>query len=297
MKISSLILIGFFALAFAAARAEEANSQEGARTIVEHEGKFFQMGQEQGVRAAFLEFLAEDAIVFRPGPVNGRESWGARTESRMALIWQPVFAAMARSGDLGYTTGPSEWKKNKADEQALGYGQYVSIWKKQKDGSWKVALDVGTENPRPVKPAEPPELSFPTEAIAPQIDRAAAGKRLREAERKYAEAAKSDSTAALLGAATDGIRVYREGVFPGLGKDAAGLMLSVRRGKLAMTPMGRDISEAGDLAYSYGSYTLTRIESAERGHYLQIWRVGDSGWQLALDYQKPLPPEEKKPAE
>src|SRR5437762_7287427 len=39
------------------------------RAMVEAERKFYQTGQEKGTRAAFLEFLADDAIIFRPGPV------------------------------------------------------------------------------------------------------------------------------------------------------------------------------------------------------------------------------------
>lgn len=273
------------------------SAEEAGRAIVEGEAKFYEMGQEQGTRTAFLHFLAEDSIVFNPTPMKGQEVWNRRPEGAISLKWQPVFAAMSRGADLGFTTGPSEWRKNKSDPEPFGYGQYISIWKKQKDGAWKVALDVGTENPKPLTPPPGPELSFSNEAMDVQADRAAARRRLGEAQQKFSEAAKSDSTDALVAAARDDIRIYREGMLPGLGKEAAGLMLSVRRGKLARTPLGGEMSVTGDLAYSYGRYTLTGTQSGQRGHYLQIWRTGKDGvWKLALDYQTPLPPEEKKPA-
>ncbi len=107
---------------------------EAARAMVESERKFYQTGQEKGTRAAFLAFLADDGIVFRPGPVNGKEAWGKRPETGFDLIWEPTFAAIARSADFGYTTGPAKWRANKKEEKFLGYGQFVSIWKKQKDG-------------------------------------------------------------------------------------------------------------------------------------------------------------------
>ncbi|HSH38983.1 MAG TPA: hypothetical protein VK993_09370, partial [Chthoniobacterales bacterium] len=104
------------------------------------------------------------------------------------------------------------------------------------------------------------------------------------------------STAAIAEAARDDIRVHREEMFPGLGKDAAGLMLSVRRGKLSLTQAGTSMSAAADLAYAYGKYTLVKTQSDEQGHYLQIWRAGDGReWKLAFDFQVPLPPEQKKP--
>ena len=265
---------------------------------MEGERRFYEMGQAEGTRAAFLEFLADDSIVFEPSPVDGKKNWGARPEGGLWLTWQPVFAAMSASADLGYTTGPSEWRKNKEDEKPAGYGQYISIWKKQKDGTWKVALDVGHGNPRPPNPPGEPELSFPPRQGADmQTDTAVAKRKLAEAKKKFAATAKTDSTAAIAEAARDDVRVHREGMFPGLGKDAVGLMLSVRRGKLSLTQAGEAMSAAGDLAYVYGKYLLARTQSDERGHYLQIWRAdADGKWKLALDFQVPLPPEQKKPA-
>ena len=267
------------------------------RAIVEGERRFYEMGQAQGTRAAFLEFLADDSIVFQPGPVDGKKAWGARSDGGLWLTWQPVFAAMSRSADLGYTTGPAEFRKNKEDEKPFGYGQYISIWRKQKDGAWKVALDVGHGNPRPPNPPGEPELSFPAEGADIQTDSAPAKRKLAEAKKKFAATAKTDSTAAIAEAAREDIRVHREQMFPGLGKDAVGLMLSVRRGKLSVTQMGEAMSAVGDLAYVYGKYLLARSQNDERGHYLQIWRADDDGtWKLALDFQAPLPPEQKKPA-
>ena len=284
--------------AFTAAPLVAQETPEAAiRAIVEGERKFYEMGQAQGTRAAFLEFLAENSIVFQPGPVDGRKAWSARPEGGLWLTWQPVFAAMSRSADLGYTTGPAEFRKNKEDEKPFGFGQYISIWRKQKDGTWKVALDVGHGNPKPPNPPGEPELSFPVEGSDVQANTAAARKKLVEAQKKFAAAAKNDSTAAIADAARDDIRVHREESFPGLGKDAVALMLSVRRGKLSLTQTGDAMSAAGDLAYAYGKYLLSKSQSDERGHYLQIWRASDDGaWKLALDFQAPLPPTPKKPA-
>ena len=86
---------------------------------------------------------------FGPDPLNGKEVWGKRPETGFDLIWEPTFAVIARSADFGYDTGPAKWRANKKEEKFTGHGQFISIWKKQKDGSWKVALDCGIENPEP----------------------------------------------------------------------------------------------------------------------------------------------------
>lgn len=287
----------FLAAASVPGLAQGDPAQEAARLMVEQEGKFLQMSLEQGTRAAFLHFLADNAIVFQPGPVNGKQAWSKRPEHAISLSWKPLLAVMARSADLGYTTGPAEWRKSKEDEKPVGYGEFISIWRKQPDGTWKAALDVGGEVPGPAKFEEPPQLvfSFSPDPPATAGARVSPFKKLRETETKFMAASKSDSTAALVASSSPAIRVIREGVFPALGKEAAGLMLSVRRGKLSMERMGGGVSTAGDLAYSYGKYTLVNPQNIERGHYLQIWRADKFGWwQIALDYQAPLPVEEKK---
>jgi ketosteroid isomerase-like protein len=291
-RFAAICCIAFFCATAAAAETPE----QAVRAIVDGERRFYEMGQEQGTRAAFLEFLADNSIVFEPGPVDGKKAWAARPEGGLWLKWQPVFAAMSRSADLGYTTGPAEFRKNKEDEKPFGHGQYISIWRKQKDGAWKVALDVGHGNPRPPNPPGEPELSFPAAGADVHTDIAVAKRKLGDAKKKFAATAANDSTAAIAEAARDDIRVHREEMFPGLGKDAVRLMLSVRRGKLTLTQMGEAMSAAGDLAYTYGRYVLARSQNDERGHYLQIWRAENDGtWKLALDFQAPVPPEQKKP--
>jgi len=66
------------------------------------------------------------------------------------LTWKPVYADMAASGDLGYTYGTFEFRsRDKDGKLTVEYGKYVSIWKKQKDGSWKVVMDMGNSSPVP----------------------------------------------------------------------------------------------------------------------------------------------------
>ena len=300
MKTFSFLILA--ASAVALVRAEEppdAVPRAVAQTAIrDSEKKFYEMGQAQGTRAAFLHFLADDSIVFRPGPVNGKEVWNKRPEGGISLEWKPRYVWVSRSADIGYSTGPAEWRKAKEDLKPFGYGQFITIWKKQKDGQWRAALDVGGEVPGPPNESaeEAGNIFTPIDDAGDKVpDCATASKNLRETENKFAVAAKADSTVALSEAALPTVRVYRENVFPALGKYPAQLMLSVHRGHLTMEKMGGDMSKACDLAYNYGKYSLVEPTSTERGHYLQIWRTDAEGnWKIALDFQSPLPNEQKK---
>ena len=97
-------ILCLMSLSLAAGVALAETPADALRAMVEAEKKFYETGQEKGTRAAFLEFLAEDGIIFRPGPLNGRESWTKRTETGFDLVWEPTFAAIARSADFGYDT-------------------------------------------------------------------------------------------------------------------------------------------------------------------------------------------------
>jgi len=59
------------------------------------------------------------------------------------LTWLADKANVARSGELGYTSGAYHMTfSDPAGKTVSDKGKYVTVWEKQKDGSWKVALDI-----------------------------------------------------------------------------------------------------------------------------------------------------------
>ena len=103
--------------------------------------------------AAFITYFAEDGVeLVDSGGINTKDdmrkqpAWPEGT----SLTWKPVKAEMAASGDLGYTYGNYVFtSKDKDGKAVVSYGKYTSIWKKQKNGQWKVVLDMGNDSPDP----------------------------------------------------------------------------------------------------------------------------------------------------
>jgi ketosteroid isomerase-like protein len=59
------------------------------------------------------------------------------------LVWHPNKAGVARSGELGYTSGTYGVRfKDAAGKMVLDKGKYLTVWKKEADGSWKVLFDI-----------------------------------------------------------------------------------------------------------------------------------------------------------
>lgn len=108
--------------------------------------------------AQVTSYYADDASIFPPnGPsVNGKEAYGPFLSQLFAipgfaLSWQPKKAEVSRTGDLGYTLGAYELTMNDAEGNPLtDRGKYVTVWKKQADGTWKVVATIwNSDQPAP----------------------------------------------------------------------------------------------------------------------------------------------------
>ena len=100
--------------------------------------------------AAFVAYYAPDAAAHPPGepPLTGVEA--IRTyldryfkDSAFAVSFQPVSAAVSDDGTMGYTLNGAEMRATGPDgKPALERIRDFHVWKKQADGSWKLAVDI-----------------------------------------------------------------------------------------------------------------------------------------------------------
>jgi len=113
----------------------------------------FDLAVSKGGSAAWASFFAEDGKMLGPQMIEGR---AAVREAMTPLLdkkgnelrWSPTFAEVSKSGDLGYTIGESRRYFTDKDGKAFeSTGRYISVWRRGKDGSWKVAVDTGTSTP------------------------------------------------------------------------------------------------------------------------------------------------------
>ena len=123
--------------------------------LMEIEREFAQYSEDHGYYEAFATHLSKDAVTLNAGlqPVIGLDAVLANFGDRSGeLLWYPVAADISKSGDLGYTWGRYTFTStNDAGESQTSHGKYLSIWKLQDDGTWKVVVDGGTLNPPPTE--------------------------------------------------------------------------------------------------------------------------------------------------
>ncbi len=84
-------------------------------------------------------------------PVIGQAAIAAGTTwtpEQYQLTWTPKAASMSPAGDMGFTWGHYEGRaKDRDGTPIVTTGRYMTVWKKQSDGSWKVALDASNKEP------------------------------------------------------------------------------------------------------------------------------------------------------
>jgi hypothetical protein len=243
------------------------------------------------MKSAFLEFLDEKSILFRPHPVDGRAYTEAQEESSVDLTWEPTRAGVSAAGDLGFTTGP--YTVEEEGEDPL-HGYFISIWRTDSAERWRLAMDLGTENPPGERCRESGAFADPPEGTG-AADAAALALELLELERTLAaEAQSADAVSALEPRLTEASRLYRDGRCPARGQVAFRWALSDLPGRLTWDPIDATAARSGDFAYTYGTYAIAPAAGAdpsENGSYVRVWsRTVDQPWSLLLQVTSPVPP-------
>lgn len=94
-------------------------------------------------------WFAADGRQLIPGQiVQGPESIAALMAGAFGtpgynLQWTPDQAVVSAAGDLGWTSGRYQSTSQGPDGPVLNEGRYLTVWRRQPDGTLKVDLDTG----------------------------------------------------------------------------------------------------------------------------------------------------------
>ncbi|MCP4583898.1 MAG: nuclear transport factor 2 family protein [candidate division Zixibacteria bacterium] len=144
-------LIAMAALMFCCSQAtvDTVDIEKEKADLIQTDKDFSATSVEKGAAEAFRMYLTEDAVQLptRSHPVMGRDAIYdnmSANSGNYTLAWEPAAVEVAKSGDLAYTWGMySLTYQDSTGEEKVSPGKYLNIWKKQADGTWKVAIDMG----------------------------------------------------------------------------------------------------------------------------------------------------------
>jgi ketosteroid isomerase-like protein len=300
MVIPGRSIIVSLSLCAVVAPAQEMQPSSTLMSLVNTEHAFARASSEKGMDSAFVSYLADDAIIFRPHPVNGQKWFHSHPAPPILLTWMPGFADVASAGDLGYTTGP--WMlRDRADTTGPAeYGEFVTVWRRERGNIWRVVLDAGVSHPAPTS-----DISFsspmgglgtPSLVRPDSTLRATAWSALLGLERDaFGDSLRVVPVADVESLLDSNVRFLRPGRYPIVGVDSVKEFLGAHPGSVFRCSMGGDLSRSGDLGYTYGAYHFRAREAAgeRQGYYLTVWKKKAEGhWSIVLDLESILPKRE-----
>lgn len=265
--------------------------QSDLQRMFDTDRNFSRAAAEKGVKPAFLEFLSADSIIFRPDPVNGRAFWNARDEPATArLIRKPAYADIASSGMLGYTTGYWELRPKGKQDSMTEFGQYVTIWEKRQDGTFRASVDINIKHDK-IEFIEPKGF-FPT-----GISKETNERRWSVADASMNFLRLSMRNEGVKGAykkfAANDVRLLREGSPPITGKK--NVIEETENYVSSSFPEKMASLQSADLAYVWNPCEFADSnEGTEKGSCLQIWKLRGKKWLIVLGVFAPVP-NEKRP--
>jgi ketosteroid isomerase-like protein len=294
MTILKTTLIGLLAV-FYAGSFQSVDWIRVRQSLVEAERAFASRALDIGIRDSFMQYFAEDAIILAPTPTSGQKYYHDEQASSDVLTWRPSYVDLSSAGDLGLSSGPWEYREKDRTAEPVAYGHFVSIWKKQKNGEWKVVLDAGCSHPRPEPAAD--SVSFRKENVQ-EGDKQMSGdarkemEKLMDADRAFSRMSASTGFAtAFANVALPDVRLHRMKAQPAFGKENALVLLAGTSSRLSWEPQGGDVAGSGDLGYTYGvAQQMTESADTVRFGYARVWRrTGNDGWKVLVDVVRPVP--------
>jgi len=255
------------------------------KSLLKAETEFAESVTKNGTKSAFHSFSANDALVFRPNPVNAKTFYASQPNDKN-LSWTPDYARVSRSGDWGFTSGAYT-----VEGAEKSYGQYLSVWKAI-NGKWELVLDIGTSHNKPLHPVtqyfqDPKDYYKPQFAGPKQL---AAGKEIiLTTEKTMSAMLKSHGIGAFGGFLNPDARVVFPGYEPIIGKDKAVAFYNSMMSKISFKTTQADKAAGGDFAYTYGVATVDyRTDLRESFNYVFIYeRQPDHNWNLISQIYTP----------
>jgi hypothetical protein len=272
--------------------------------MADAEREFAQRARVVGWKEAFLEFFSDVAIGYdgeNVGPAKEQIRANPDPPKDHQLLWEPRYGDVSRSGELGYLTGPSRNILPSRNNGQPRHGVYASVWKRERDGTFRVVIDLGVNTPR--------AATFPDGFTrAPAANRFAGELSERTPPLGTADSVlnsdlRTGAARAYRGRLAPGVRFHRPLTMPIVGEAAVLRFLATQPRYDQMDSRYTESAQAGDLGYTFGTWNR-RLPPArgrgpaargevrggraqqrfETGVYARVWVRERSGqWKVALD--------------
>lgn len=242
------------------------------------------IAKQQTPHAAFSSIIDKTSTFYVPSAVNAFNYLNNRPNIPDVMSWEPNFALVSKSLEFGVTSGSLEFQKVGAIKR---YGQYLTVWKRDKKGVWKVDLRAEVEN---YGKQAAKELTY-HEPDDSWYLKHRSQVRLKQREDivlstdvLFSTISKSNTEAAYQEFMADEVRFYYPWQNEIAGKTNVVNFIKKQRIDIATEPLKVGRAYSGEFAYSQGTATIHTKDKAVKFNYIRVWQLKDDfQWRVVLE--------------
>lgn|SRR5690606_12420309 len=284
MKYSTILKTVFIACAFIPSHILFAQLPEKVGGLITADRNAAIIAKAQGPHAAFSSIIDKTSTFYVPSAVNALNYLNNRPNIPDVLNWEPNFALVSKSLEFGVTSGSMEFQKVGAIKR---YGQYLTIWKRDKKGVWKVDLRAEVENygkqtAKDLKFQEPDDswyLKHRSQVRLKQREDI-----VQSTDQLFSTIAKRDTEAAYREFMAEEVRFYYPWQNEIEGKNNVINFIKKQRIDIVTEPLKVGRAYSGEYAYSQGTATIHSKDKAVKFNYLRVWELKDDyQWRVILE--------------
>ncbi|MDP9080050.1 MAG: hypothetical protein M3O71_21705 [Bacteroidota bacterium] len=276
--LAAFILIGISKLSFAQTGPADVNK------VIDAEKDFNKLVERKGIKNAFLAVADPEGIVFKPDAVNITEFYNNIDKQSGTLKWTPDFARISANGDLAFTAGPYIYQNGKTEDDKV-FGDYVSLWRVDGEGKFKLLVDLGIQHPEPDKDALTDFRSPDSvKRIAPSKDPFGGKKIILATDELF----NHSLTISTLGTYKEFLSLEGHYYFPGFepmtGQDKVMKFIDNEAIAISAVTVNGGRSTSNDLAYTYGKARIQKGSIVSNYNYVRIWELDKNHkWNVLLE--------------
>ncbi|MBP3942359.1 DUF4440 domain-containing protein [Sphingobacteriaceae bacterium WQ 2009] len=233
---------------------------------------------------ALSSIIDKTSVFYIPSEVNAFNYLDNRPNIADVMTWEPTLALVARSQNWGLTTGPMEFQKIGAKKR---YGEYLTIWKRNKKGLWTIDLRAEVEHFQPTKATELSYKEPDNSWFMKQRSKVRLEQReevVLESDKVLSTILRADNEAGYREFLKEDARLLFPWQEPVIGKKNIMAALKKQRVQLETTPLKVGRAYSGEYAYSMGTANVAIKDKTFKYNYIRVWELQDDfQWKVIVE--------------
>ncbi len=242
------------------------------------------LSSRENPHAGLTSIVDKESSFFVPSRVNALNYLNNRPNLPDVLTWEPNFALVSRSMDWGVTSGAQQYQRTGAIKR---YGQYVTVWRRDKKGKWRVHVRAEVENYGKQKAAdleyfEPDDKDYLKHRSMVRLNQRE--EVVLQTDKLFSHILKADTRTGYDEFLADDVRYYFPWQPEIVGRKNVIDMFTKER--IEIDTEAEDVGRAysGEFAYTSGTATVGLKDKVVKFNYVRIWQLkNDYQWKVILE--------------